>query len=607
MRADTIKTMETKYYLQPGDRLGDRYEIVSVLGQGGFATVYEARQLNIDRRVAVKVLEARPRMGQEEVFKERFLREARVAAQIEHPNVVTIYDYNIISDNGQPYIVMEFLDGHDLEQEILRGPMPASRLIPLFINALDALAAGHRTGVVHKDLKPSNLFLKWPGQRRESLCVLDFGIARTAETQGKQLTKTGDMVGTPHYMAPEYINAQIATPALDVYQMGLILVEALTGRPLVDEQTPMLCLVRHSLGNLEYPKPLINSPLGPVLLKALAHDHQKRFPHAGAFLDSLAAIDLSAIPTITPAVTSGAIPPLTTGDLPRPTTDQLEQRPLVRTLVEGDLSGKSPLRDLEQRPLAKTVVERSSLTPAKPISSPPPPSVVPTVHLSVATLPSPSANGESSKASRGAVVGIAVGVVSLLVGATLIVSALGSNDHPAAERTAPPIENFGGSESPAPTAPAPTSPPTPAAAAAASTTTVELLTVPAGALVSQGEQQLGATPLSVELPSDDAKPIRLSISLPGFTPLVREVRASDAPSLTLTLAPVPSPVASSQQPEPTRKPPPKPAAQRPQAAPRPAPTAPPSTPVADKQPTPQRSKPAARPPVKPTTPLPIID
>lgn len=275
-----------------GTVLEGRYEITGFIGAGGFAQVYRGRQLAIKRDVAIKILYTRESDDQQ-AFEERFLREAQTAAQIRHPNVVTIYDYGVTGH--RPYIVMELLEGHDLNAELKRDEsMNPSRAVNLMIDCLDALGVGHKQGIVHKDLKPANLYITDPGTRRERLKILDFGIARLQDGSA-HLTTTGQLMGTPKYYAPEYIKTQTVSPALDVYQMGLILVEMFMRRPVVDMDDPYLCLMKHSMGDLGIPQSLLGGPLGPVLSEALALEPAQRFHDAHAFRDALEGVYVAKI------------------------------------------------------------------------------------------------------------------------------------------------------------------------------------------------------------------------------------------------------------------------------------------------------------------------
>ena len=279
-----------------GSIIDGRYEIIGSLGQGATATVYKARQKHIERPVAIKVLKAMP-LGDRTEFEARFLREAQLAAQIRHPCVVTIHDFGFTDSGHHPHIVMELLSGHDLEEELTQfGLMKPERALPLFVDCLDAIGKGHELGIVHRDLKPANLFLSEPRTSSERMIVLDFGIAAvsggdTSAVGSKRLTNAGELVGTPCYLAPEYITEQVVTPAVDVYQVGLILVEALTGITVVDDDNIYACINIHCNGDLPIPERIKASPLGPVIAKATALDPKARYVDARAFKDALAVVD----------------------------------------------------------------------------------------------------------------------------------------------------------------------------------------------------------------------------------------------------------------------------------------------------------------------------
>ncbi len=289
--------------LEAGKLVQGRYKLAGLLGAGGFAKVFEAFDTNIERPVAIKFLDVHRSLSNPAAAKEvlaRFEREAKLAARIEHPNVVNIYDYGLLGGGETvPFIVMERLSGHDLAEVLADGgPMSAERALPLFAGCLDALGKAHGEGIVHKDIKPSNLFVSNPGERDELLRLVDFGIAHIRSAAEARLTRTGEVLGTPQYFAPEYIADQRVTPALDVYQMGLVLVEMLSGRPVVDLDNSLLCMHAHSTGELEVPVGLVDSALGPVLRKALAYDETERYVDGYAFADALRDVDPSSIPAI---------------------------------------------------------------------------------------------------------------------------------------------------------------------------------------------------------------------------------------------------------------------------------------------------------------------
>ncbi len=296
--------MSTMTDLQPGVLLQGRYLLTSFLGQGGFARVWRARDQQLDREVAVKVLNIQHMALQGSMLDtvlKRFEREAKLAASIHHTNVVQIHDIGHV--NGQhetPFIVMELLDGKDLKEYIdHQGPCQPTTFIPQFIACLDGLARAHELGIVHKDLKPSNLFISDIGRRTENVKLVDFGIAHINQPHiegAGRLTSTGQLLGTPQYLPPEYIHSQQVSPAMDVYQMSLILVEALSAEYMLKDESSLQCLIIHGDGRLELPIYLMESPLGPILRRGLARDPALRYQDADAFATALSQVDLTKIP-----------------------------------------------------------------------------------------------------------------------------------------------------------------------------------------------------------------------------------------------------------------------------------------------------------------------
>ena len=201
---------------------GGRYRLERALGHGGMATVYLGRDSELDRLVAVKVLAAS--LAGDEAFRRRFLREARLAARLSHPNVVGVYGAG--EDAGGPFIVMEYVEGRTLA-ELLgeRGRLPADEAVALGLQACHGLEHAHEAGLVHRDVKPQNLLLRSDG----TLKIADFGIARAAETTA--LTQIGTILGTAAYLSPEQALGEDVTSAADIYSLGAVLYELLTGRP----------------------------------------------------------------------------------------------------------------------------------------------------------------------------------------------------------------------------------------------------------------------------------------------------------------------------------------------------------------------------------------
>ncbi|MGB2875981.1 MAG: serine/threonine-protein kinase [Gaiellaceae bacterium] len=204
---------------------GGRYRLERPLGHGGMASVHLALDTELDRHVAVKLLAEN--LSGDEAFRARFLREARLAARLSHPNVVGVYDVG--EDGGRPYIVMEYVEGETLADVMsARGRLSPDEARGLVLQACHGLAHAHDAGLVHRDVKPQNLILRPDG----TLKVADFGIARAAEATA--LTQPGTILGTAAYLAPEQALGQPVTAATDVYAVGAVLYELLTGRPPIE-------------------------------------------------------------------------------------------------------------------------------------------------------------------------------------------------------------------------------------------------------------------------------------------------------------------------------------------------------------------------------------
>lgn len=295
----TESTHNTDGQLQPGTVLQDRYEIQSILGEGGFAVVYLAFDQTIERRVAIKILHARLSVSGDEsteLIRTRFLREARTAAKIRHPSIIEIYDFGVLDDNDRPYMIMEYLEGTDLDDELSeQGGVAPTRLLPLFVDALEALDEAHDRDVVHKDLKPSNLFLSHRNTPKERLKVVDFGIAHVSEQVDERLTKTGAMTGTPYYLPPEYVEEQEVGTEMDIYQMGLILVEAISGTRVIEAETAYQAAFKHVSRDFSLPAPLLEGDIGDVLSTALEYAPSDRFSTAGEFAEALRDVDAAVV------------------------------------------------------------------------------------------------------------------------------------------------------------------------------------------------------------------------------------------------------------------------------------------------------------------------
>ncbi|MCE9672228.1 serine/threonine protein kinase [Myxococcus stipitatus] len=271
----------------PGTLAGE-YLLKALLASGGHGSVYEAEHRILGRRAAVKVLH--PHLADQGEMLKRFVREARVVNQIRHPNIVDVYDFGLMPD-GSPYYVMELLTGRTLGQVVQeRGRLSASRARAYLEPICGALEAAHRAGVVHRDLKASNIIVVEEGEKPR-VKLLDFGIAKLlhAEPSQEGLTLAGQRLGTAHAMAPEQFRGGPIGPATDIYALGVLLHQLLTGR------YPFLCEDRMELERLHLeapaPRPSAIAPVSPavdvVVLRCLEKDAARRYGSVAAFLAAL--------------------------------------------------------------------------------------------------------------------------------------------------------------------------------------------------------------------------------------------------------------------------------------------------------------------------------
>ena len=287
-----------------GKVIAGHFQILSKIGEGGMSVVYKARHMLMNKEVALKMLH--PHMIGREQSRERFRQEAQAVSQIDHPNVVRIFDFGISEDN-RPYIVMDFLDGVSLADIIkASGPLELGRARKLFIQICDALSYAHNKGVIHRDLKPSNIIILENDRKKnqanrdfrdtqdeikdppdlsaEQAKIVDFGIAKLMPHEGTDaaaLTQTGDVFGSPLYMSPEQCKGEKLDGRSDIYSMGCLMYETLTGKPPINGANMLEILYRHMNEmpismKLVCPENKVPQALEAIIFKALAKDPSDR-------------------------------------------------------------------------------------------------------------------------------------------------------------------------------------------------------------------------------------------------------------------------------------------------------------------------------------------
>ncbi|MGI5324671.1 Stk1 family PASTA domain-containing Ser/Thr kinase [Actinomadura nitritigenes] len=263
--------------------LGGRYELDTVIGRGGMAEVYRARDLRLDRVVAIKTL--RSDLARDPTFQARFRREAQSAASLNHPSVIAVYDTgeDMIGDTPIPYIVMEYVDGSTL-RDLLREnrALLPEKALEITDGILRALDYSHRGGIVHRDIKPANVMLT----RQHEVKVMDFGIARAMADSASTMTQTAQVIGTAQYLSPEQAQAKRVDARSDIYSTGCVLYELLTGRPPFTGDSPVAIAYQHVREEPVPPSQVdANIPqwADAMVLKAMAKDPDHRYQNATEF------------------------------------------------------------------------------------------------------------------------------------------------------------------------------------------------------------------------------------------------------------------------------------------------------------------------------------
>lgn len=465
-----------------GTLLG-RYRLEHLLGVGGMGVVYAARHEDLGKTVAVKVLNERYAASAE--VGARFLREGQTASRIRHPNIVDVYDVG--SEAGRAYLVMELLHGEDLRGLLDREVSLATEYTAdLLLPVVSALAAAHDLGVIHRDLKPDNVFLS---VERNGLApkVLDFGISKVIdEHDHTSLTGTGALLGSPYYMSPEQVQATKNVDARsDLYSIGVLLYECVTGRKPVEEPSLYQLIQRIAHGDFVPPRelnPSVCSAFEQLIMKAMALNPAERFPNARAL--------------------GRALLPFASQRVRANYNDEFE-----RDAAQSSMPAPTPSTQEEGlgTTLSQSVHERDS---------------------------------QSKRASRWATVLPGGGAFILVLGVIVAVVRPGSKSPPKPAPTEAHVLPVVASSPPlAKTLPQPIVNPAPETGRRK-----RLLSKPDGAHVWIAGEDVGQTPFPIEVPLDD--PIDVELRLTGFEPQKRGLSQSDPEEIVVKLLPKPEPTKS---------------------------------------------------------------
>ncbi|MEV5942942.1 protein kinase [Streptomyces sp. NPDC051994] len=413
-----------------GSIAGGRYQLRDLLGEGGMASVYLAYDSALDRQVAIKTLHTE--LGREQSFRERFRREAQAVAKLQHTNIVSVFDTGEDELGGalMPYIVMEYVEGEPLGSTLHRdiqqyGAMPADKALKVTADVLAALEVSHEMGLVHRDIKPGNVMMTKRGQVK----VMDFGIARAMQSGVTSMTQTGMVVGTPQYLSPEQALGRGVDARSDLYSVGIMLFQLLTGRIPFDADSPLAIAYAHVQEEPVAPSSVnrsITPAMDALVARALKKNPNERFPSAQAMHDEILRIASSGQMGAAPVITGGApatsgagvgatvFPPLDSQAAPGP------QGSVQTPYQPGPYGPPTPATPTAPQQQPSYGYPQAAQQPAPMAAQTPPPYTI-----SPAQPSSPGSGG--SKRNTPVIVG-AVAVALLAVGGLVTAVMLNNND-----------------------------------------------------------------------------------------------------------------------------------------------------------------------------------
>ncbi|GAA2916314.1 Stk1 family PASTA domain-containing Ser/Thr kinase [Streptomyces thioluteus] len=395
---------------------GGRYQLRDLLGEGGMASVHLAYDSVLDRQVAIKTLHTE--LGRESSFRERFRREAQAVAKLTHTNIVSVFDTgeDALDGSTMPYIVMEYVEGRPLRSVLdadvkQYGAMPAAKALKITADVLAALEVSHEAGLVHRDIKPGNVMMT----KRDVVKVMDFGIARAMQSGVTSMTQTGMVVGTPQYLSPEQALGRGVDARSDLYSVGIMLFELLTGRLPFDADSPLAIAYAHVQEEPVAPS-TINRSIPPavdaLVARALKKNPNERFPSAAAMRDECARVASTVHTAPSPMISGDAPAPRSGAGVSSAVFPPVDQQAVPGPGIQSVQTPYQPQppQQPQQQPYA-------AYQPPAPAYSTPPPYQAP---------PAPTPSG---KGNKPVIVGSAI-VAALAVVAVVAVVVLkgGSSD-----------------------------------------------------------------------------------------------------------------------------------------------------------------------------------
>jgi serine/threonine-protein kinase len=342
-----------------GKVIDNRYEILARVGEGGMGVVYKARQLSIDRVIALKMLNQQ--MQGDQTWVQRFYNEAKACSRLQHPNTIRMFDFGQTPE-GRLFMTMEFLDGVSLRDALQRGPLAPQRVIKVLIQCCASLAEAHSIGIIHRDIKPDNVFLLNMAGSPDFVKLLDFSVAKLLEGD-RMKTQAGVVFGTPQYMSPEQGRGLPLDARSDLYALGILAFEMLTGNVPFNDENPMTVIQMHLHGAIPPMPDSVPYPVQQVVRRALEKDPSRRYQSAGEMMQQCQQVfaELTASAGGGVAVGAGGVPRTVIAAGPPPQM----AAPAVPGMPGAPGMGSGPQGFAPSAPQAKTMIAQSPFNPGQ--------------------------------------------------------------------------------------------------------------------------------------------------------------------------------------------------------------------------------------------------
>ncbi len=342
-----------------GKVIDGRYEILQRVGEGGMGVVYKARQISIDRVIALKMLNAQ--MAQDPTWVQRFYNEAKACSRLQHPNTIRMFDFGQTQD-GRLFMTMEFLDGISLRQALQPGALAPQRVMKIVIQCCASLAEAHSIGIIHRDIKPDNVFLLNMAGSPDFTKLLDFSVAKLLQEGDKMHTQAGVVFGTPQYMSPEQGRGLPLDARSDLYALGILAYEMLTGNVPFHDENPMAVIQMHQRAELPPMPASVPYPVQMVVRRALEKDPARRYQSSGEMMQHCQQV-FAELNGQNVSIGAGGVPRTMIAPNQQQSPHMMQQQPMQQQPMQQQPMQQQPMQQqpMQQQPMQQQPMQQQPM------------------------------------------------------------------------------------------------------------------------------------------------------------------------------------------------------------------------------------------------------